>query len=102
MIRVCIMAFPMCGNILSRAIPLFLLYPWASISLWNERWNMMSFGPYRLNPMPQWTKLMKRYLLFYLAPFLLFMVGIYAGFSRRRAAVPWVQAGWRRWAAWSC
>jgi uncharacterized membrane protein YjgN (DUF898 family) len=63
------------------AIPLFLLYPWASISLWNERWGMMSFGPYRFQANAQWTHLMKRYLLFYLAPFLLFVAGIYAGYQ---------------------
>ena len=61
------------------AIPLFLLYPWASISLWNERWNAMSFGPYRFEANAQWTQLMKRYLLFYLAPFLIFVMAIFAG-----------------------
>lgn len=64
------------------ALPIFLLYPWASISLWNERWSMMSFGPYRFESNADWTKLMKRYLLFYLAPFLLFMMGIYAGIQQ--------------------
>lgn len=69
------------------AIPLFLLYPWASISLWNERWNMMSFGPYRFEANAQWTKLMKRYLLFYLAPFLLFLAAIYAGYQGHKGGI---------------
>lgn len=67
------------------AIPLFLLYPWASISLWNERWNKMSFGPYRFESNARWTDLMKRYLLFYLVPFLIFagifIAGVSAGMS---------------------
>jgi uncharacterized membrane protein YjgN (DUF898 family) len=65
------------------AIPLFLLYPWASISLWNERWSMMSFGPYRFQSNAQWTQLMKRYMLFYLAPFLIFVVAIVAAVQGR-------------------
>jgi uncharacterized membrane protein YjgN (DUF898 family) len=63
------------------ALPIFLLYPWASISLWNERWSAMSFGPYRFESNADWTKLMKRYLLFYLVPFLLFLMGVYIGFQ---------------------
>jgi uncharacterized membrane protein YjgN (DUF898 family) len=62
-------------------IPLYLLYPWASISLWNERWSKMSFGPYRFESNAVWTKLMKRYLLFYLAPFLLFVMFGYIGYQ---------------------
>lgn len=65
-------------------IPLFLLYPWASMSLWNERWSKMSFGPYRFESHADWTKLMKRYLLFYLAPFLLFVLAIFAGIQQAR------------------
>jgi uncharacterized membrane protein YjgN (DUF898 family) len=61
-------------------IPIFLLYPWASMSLWNERWSKMSFGPYQFVSTADWTKLMKRYLLFYLVPFLLFVAGIYIGY----------------------
>jgi uncharacterized membrane protein YjgN (DUF898 family) len=60
------------------AIPIYLLFPWASISLWNERWSMMSFGPYRFQSNAKWTHLMKRYALFYLAPFLLVVIAIYA------------------------
>ena len=62
-------------------LPLYLLYPWASISLWNERWSKMSFGPYRFVSNADWTQLMKRYLLFYLAPFLIFVLAIYIGYK---------------------
>ncbi len=63
------------------AIPLYLLYPWGSMSLWNERWSHMSFGPYRFESNADWKDLMKRYLLFYLVPFLLFVGFALAGFS---------------------
>jgi uncharacterized membrane protein YjgN (DUF898 family) len=56
------------------ALPIYLLYPWATISLWNERWSAMSFGPYRFVSTADWTQLMKRYLLFYLVPFLLLVM----------------------------
>jgi uncharacterized membrane protein YjgN (DUF898 family) len=49
-------------------LPIFLLVPWSMITLWNERWNAMSFGP-------------QRYLLFYLVPFLLFVGGIILAIS---------------------
>lgn len=60
---------------LAGALPLFLMYPWASMSLWNERWSKMSFGPYDFHSDGDWTKLMKRYMLFYLVPFLLIVFG---------------------------
>ena len=50
-------------------IPLFLMIPWSMMSLWNERWNKMSFGPYQFSSNANWTDLMKRYLLAYLIPF---------------------------------
>ena len=56
-------------------LPIYLMVPWSMISLWNERWNAMSFGPYRFSSNANWTSLMRRYLLFYLVPFLIF-VGI--------------------------
>lgn len=52
-------------------LPLALLIPWSSINLWNERWNKMSFGPLQFQSNANWTNLMRRYLLFYLVPFLL-------------------------------
>jgi hypothetical protein len=45
----------------------------------------MSFGPYRFESNARWTDLMKRYLLFYLVPFLIFagifIAGVSAGMS---------------------
>ncbi len=52
-----------------------LLVPWAMIQLWNERWNKMSFGPYRFRAEGDSSDLMKRYLLFYAAPFIIAVVG---------------------------
>ena len=62
-------------------LPIFLMVPWSMISLWNERWNAMSFGPHRFSATAEWTPLMKRYLLFYLVPFLLFVGGAILGIS---------------------
>jgi len=45
--------------------------PWAMVSLWNERWRAMSFGPMDFRCSADFSPLMKRYLLFYLSPFLL-------------------------------
>lgn len=61
------------------ALPLYLLYPWASLSLWNERWSKMSFGPHRFESNADWKALMKRYLLFYLIPFLIFLGAVILG-----------------------
>jgi uncharacterized membrane protein YjgN (DUF898 family) len=47
-----------------------LLIPWSMVTLWNERWEKMSFGPYRFAANGQVQGLMKRFLLCYLAPFL--------------------------------
>lgn len=57
-------------------LPLFLMIPWSMMSLWNERWNKMSFGPYQFSSNANWTHLMKRFLLAYLIPFVLVLGGI--------------------------
>jgi uncharacterized membrane protein YjgN (DUF898 family) len=46
-----------------------LLVPWSMARLWKERWEGMSFGPLSFASSPRWESLMKRYLLFYLSPF---------------------------------
>lgn len=56
-----------------------LLVPWSMMSLWNERWEKMSFGPHRIESVGNYADTFKRYLLFYLLPFLLFVGGIVAG-----------------------
>ena len=64
---------------------LYLLVPWAMISLWNERWNKMSFGPHLFESDAKVAPVFKRFLLFYLAPFLIlimmfFVAGAVGGF----------------------
>ncbi|MEO1922646.1 YjgN family protein [Blastomonas marina] len=56
-----------------------LLVPWAMIQLWNERWNQMSFGPFRFRAEGDAGDLMKRYLLFYAAPFVFFAAALVFG-----------------------
>jgi uncharacterized membrane protein YjgN (DUF898 family) len=50
-----------------------LLVPWAMTTLWNERWNQMSFGPHRFDSDASWRPLIGRYLLYYLIPVVLFI-----------------------------
>ena len=54
-------------------IPAGLLIPWSMTSLWNERWNAMSFGPYRFTANADSGPVLVRFLLFYLAPFVMFV-----------------------------
>ena len=56
-------------------IPFGLLIPWAMGSLWNERMNKMSFGPYKFEANADSADFFARYLLFYLSPIILFVVG---------------------------
>ena len=55
-----------------------LMVPWAMVSLWNERWGHMSFGQMRFSAQADFSPLMKRYLLFYLAPLILLIAGFLA------------------------
>lgn len=52
-------------------LPFGLFIPWSMMSLWNERWSKMSFGPFAFGAQGDFTKTMKRFLLFYLLPALL-------------------------------
>lgn len=45
-----------------------LMIPWSMMSLWNERWNKMSFGPHMFESAGEHGPTMKRFLLFYLLP----------------------------------
>ncbi|OYY68323.1 YjgN family protein [Sphingomonas sp. 28-63-12] len=45
-----------------------LLIPWAMVSLWNKRWNEMSFGPMRFDSDARAGPVFARFLLFYLTP----------------------------------
>lgn len=62
-------------------LALGLLVPWAMVSLWNERWGKMSFGPYQFVATGRAGDCFKRYLLFYLSPFLFFVAGVVGAFS---------------------
>lgn len=57
-------------------LPAWLLVPWSMVSLWNERWSAMSFGSERFRSDAKARPIFKRFLLFYLAPVLLLLVGI--------------------------
>ncbi len=57
-------------------LPLMLLIPWSMVSLWNERWSAMSFGSERFHATATVGPVFKRFLLFYLAPFLFVLVGV--------------------------
>ncbi len=56
-----------------------LLVPWSMMALWNERWNKMSFGPHKIDATGKYADTFKRYLLFYLMPFVLFIGGLVVG-----------------------
>ncbi len=62
-------------------LALGLLIPWAMTNLWSERWNRMSFGPHMFESGPEWQKLMKRYVLCYLAPIGGLILAAIAGFG---------------------
>jgi uncharacterized membrane protein YjgN (DUF898 family) len=55
-------------------LPLGLFIPWSMASLWNERWNAMSFGSYRVSADAQWGRLMLRWLLLLATPVLFVIV----------------------------
>ncbi len=62
-------------------IALGLLVPWSMMDLWNERWNKMSFGPHKIDAVGNYADTFKRYLLFYLSPFALFIAALVIGVS---------------------
>lgn len=62
-------------------IALGLLIPWSMMSLWNERWNKMSFGPHAFEAKGSSGETFGRFLLFYLLPILSFAI---AGFAISR------------------
>jgi uncharacterized membrane protein YjgN (DUF898 family) len=45
-----------------------LLVPWSMTSLWNDRWNQMSFGPHRIEAAADTDGLFGRWMLIYLTP----------------------------------
>lgn len=61
------------GKTFLGTLPIGLMIPWSMTSLWNERWNKMSFGPYPFEAHAEWGKVFNRFLLFYLTPLVLFL-----------------------------
>lgn len=65
----------------------FIMFPWSQTSLWNLRWNKMSFGqlPFRADLTTEGLK--RRWALLYVAPFGMLIVGgilaAIVGFSLR-------------------
>lgn len=53
---------------LAGLLPAGLLVPWSMTSLWNDRWNKMSFGPHRFEAGAGADGLFGRWLLIYLVP----------------------------------
>jgi len=62
-------------------IPIGLAVPWSMTSLWNDRWNKFSFGPFPFEAKASAAELIWRYLLFYLMPFVLFAMFAFLGGS---------------------
>ncbi|HEX7871502.1 MAG TPA: YjgN family protein [Sphingobium sp.] len=58
------------------SLPLGLLIPWSMTTLWNDRWNRMSFGSQTFRSEAEGGRIFKRFLLFYLAPILFVVIGI--------------------------
>jgi len=56
-----------------------VLIPWSMTSLWNERWNAMSFGPDRFEAGAQWESLIKRWIFFLLSPPLVLLLAVVVG-----------------------
>ena len=60
---------------------MYLLVPWSMTSLWNERWNKMSFGPHSFEAYADSGNIFARFMLFYLAPIVLVVLAAVAGFA---------------------
>lgn len=56
-------------------LTIYLMTPWSMARLWNERWNAMSFGSIPFRSDARWQPVFGRFLLFYVAPFVL-VIGI--------------------------
>ncbi len=66
-------------------LALGLMIPWSMTSLWNRRWNAMSFGPMRFSAEASWGPIFPRFMLFYITPIiLLVLVGVVALFLYAR------------------
>ncbi len=59
-------------------LPIGLLIPWTMVTTWNQRWRAMSFGSEAIRSGAGAKPLIRRYLLFYTAPFVLIVLGVVA------------------------
>jgi uncharacterized membrane protein YjgN (DUF898 family) len=59
-------------------LPIGLLIPWTMVTTWNGRWRAMSFGSEAIGSTARARPLIRRYLLFYTAPFILIVLGFMA------------------------
>lgn len=59
----------------------WLLIPWAMTTLWNDRWNAMSFGPHQFRSDVMPGQIFRRFLLFYLIPFIVFAIMLGMAFT---------------------
>lgn len=78
-------------------LPMGLLVPWSMTSLWNERWSKMSFGPFAFEADAESGPIFPRFLLFYLAPIVMFaamvpltFAGLASGFEDAGTVEPGV------------
>ena len=62
-------------------LPAGLLIPWSMVSLWNERWSKMSFGPFAFDADADAGPVFPRFLLFYLSPLIIFLAAIPVAFA---------------------
>ncbi|CAM3093489.1 Thymidylate kinase [Sphingomonas antarctica] len=51
------------------------MVPWSMTTLWNKRWDAMSFGSESFGAHADWRPVIGRYLLFYAMPFILVILG---------------------------
>ncbi len=65
-----------------------LMVPWSMTSLWNRRWNAMSFGPYRFSADADWNKIIGRYLLIFVAVIVMGFVMVGGGLMAASALGP--------------
>jgi uncharacterized membrane protein YjgN (DUF898 family) len=68
------------------SLVLGLMIPWSMVSLWNERWEQMSFGPHHFESNASSDKIFLKFLLFYLVPIIVFLgvvfsTALVAGFA---------------------
>ena len=57
------------------ALAIGVMVPWSMTSLWNERWNAMSFGPNRFEGGAQWPSLVGRWIMLLISPIVLLAAG---------------------------